>query len=81
MQTRLAESDEICQTQSASSSLDGWPSHPNIRAVESVRLCSEMPFLAPNRATEIAGIRVILVHTISDSAKHFYEKHGFKPRP
>lgn len=29
------------------------------------------------RAAEIAGIRAILVHAISEAAKRFYEKHGF----
>lgn len=33
------------------------------------------------QAAEIAGIRAILVHAISDQAKHFYEKHGFIPSP
>ena len=33
------------------------------------------------QAAEIAGIRVILVHAISDAAKHFYEKHGFIASP
>jgi len=33
------------------------------------------------QAAEIAGIRAILVHAISDQAKHFYEKHGFVPSP
>jgi GNAT superfamily N-acetyltransferase len=29
------------------------------------------------QAAEIAGIRAILVHAISEDAKRFYEKHGF----
>ena len=29
------------------------------------------------QAAEIAEIRAILVHAISDQAKRFYEKHGF----
>jgi GNAT superfamily N-acetyltransferase len=33
------------------------------------------------RAAEIAGIRAILVHAISESAKSFYEKHGFVQSP
>jgi hypothetical protein len=33
------------------------------------------------QAAEIAGIRVILVHAISDAAKRFYEKHGFIASP
>lgn len=33
------------------------------------------------QAAEIAGIRAILVHAISDQAKRFYEKHGFTPSP
>jgi len=33
------------------------------------------------RAAEIAGIRAILVHAISESAKRFYEKHGFVQSP
>jgi GNAT superfamily N-acetyltransferase len=33
------------------------------------------------QAAEIAGIRAILVHTISEGAKRFYEKSGFIPSP
>jgi GNAT superfamily N-acetyltransferase len=33
------------------------------------------------QAAEIAGIRAILVHAISEQAKRFYEKHGFIPSP
>jgi GNAT superfamily N-acetyltransferase len=33
------------------------------------------------QAAEIAGIRAILVHAISESAKRFYEKMGFMPSP
>lgn len=33
------------------------------------------------QAAEIAGIRAILVHCISEAAKHFYEKHGFVASP
>ncbi len=33
------------------------------------------------RAAEIAGIRAILVHAISETAKRFYEKHGFVASP
>jgi len=33
------------------------------------------------RAAEIAGIRAILVHAISERAKRFYEKWGFIPSP
>ncbi|MBC6478708.1 MAG: GNAT family N-acetyltransferase [Hormoscilla sp. GM7CHS1pb] len=32
-------------------------------------------------AAEIAGIRAILVHAISESAKQFYESCGFTPSP
>jgi GNAT superfamily N-acetyltransferase len=32
-------------------------------------------------AAEFIGVRVILVHAISDEAKAFYEKHGFRPSP
>ena len=32
-------------------------------------------------AAEIAGIRAILVHAISEEAKRFYEKHGFVESP
>ncbi len=31
------------------------------------------------QAADIAGIRAILVHAISDRAKRFYESHGFAP--
>jgi hypothetical protein len=33
------------------------------------------------QAAEIAGIRAILVHAISDEAKRFYESHGFVASP
>jgi ribosomal protein S18 acetylase RimI-like enzyme len=33
------------------------------------------------QAAEIAGIRVILVHTISEAAKRFYEGYGFVASP
>jgi len=33
------------------------------------------------QAAEIAGIRAILVHAISERAKRFYEKWGFVPSP
>jgi GNAT superfamily N-acetyltransferase len=33
------------------------------------------------QAAEIAGIRAIQVHAISDQAKRFYEKNGFIPSP
>src|SRR5215216_1926462 len=33
------------------------------------------------RAAEIVGIRVILVHAISDEAKRFYLSHGFEESP
>ncbi|MGH9519557.1 MAG: GNAT family N-acetyltransferase, partial [Terriglobales bacterium] len=33
------------------------------------------------QAAEIAGIRVILVHAISETARRFYEKHGFSASP
>ncbi|HEX8814721.1 MAG TPA: GNAT family N-acetyltransferase [Terriglobales bacterium] len=33
------------------------------------------------QAAEIAGIRAILVHAISERAGHFYEKWGFTPSP
>jgi len=33
------------------------------------------------QAAEIAGIRAILVHAISERAKRFYEKSGFIPSP
>jgi GNAT superfamily N-acetyltransferase len=33
------------------------------------------------QAGEIAGIRAILVHAISESAKRFYESYGFVPSP
>jgi GNAT superfamily N-acetyltransferase len=33
------------------------------------------------QAAEIAGIRAVLVHAISDSAKRFYEKKGFTSSP
>jgi GNAT superfamily N-acetyltransferase len=37
--------------------------------------------LRTTQAAEIAGIRAILVHGISDRAKRFYEKWGFTPSP
>jgi hypothetical protein len=33
------------------------------------------------QAAEIAGIRAILVHAISERAKRFYEKWGFASSP
>ena len=33
------------------------------------------------QVSEIAGIRVILVHALNHSAKLFYEQYGFKPSP
>jgi hypothetical protein len=33
------------------------------------------------QAAEIAGIRAILVHAISEQAKRFYEKWGFVSSP
>ena len=30
---------------------------------------------------DTVGARAILVHAISDGAKSFYEKHGFRPSP
>jgi GNAT superfamily N-acetyltransferase len=33
------------------------------------------------QAAEIAGIRAVLVHAISESAKRFYEKRGFTSSP
>jgi GNAT superfamily N-acetyltransferase len=33
------------------------------------------------QAAEIAGIRAILVHAISENAKRFYAKSGFVPSP
>jgi ribosomal protein S18 acetylase RimI-like enzyme len=33
------------------------------------------------QAAEIAGIRAILVHALSDAAKHFYQRHGFMASP
>lgn len=32
-------------------------------------------------AAEFVGVRAILVHAISDEAKTFYEKHGFRASP
>ena len=33
------------------------------------------------QAADIAGIRALLVHAISDDAKRFYERYGFLPSP
>jgi GNAT superfamily N-acetyltransferase len=33
------------------------------------------------QAAEIAGVRALLVHAISDSAKRFYESYGFRESP
>jgi hypothetical protein len=33
------------------------------------------------QAAEIAGVRAILVHAISEAAKRFYEKYGFVTSP
>ena len=32
-------------------------------------------------ASDTIGVRAILIHAISDDAKAFYERHGFKPSP
>jgi GNAT superfamily N-acetyltransferase len=32
-------------------------------------------------AADSIGVRAILVHAITDQAKKFYEKHGFRPSP
>jgi GNAT superfamily N-acetyltransferase len=32
-------------------------------------------------AAESVGVRAILVHAISDDARTFYQKHGFRPSP
>src|SRR3546814_17446213 len=33
------------------------------------------------QAADIAGIRAILVHAVSEDARHFYERCGFQPSP
>lgn len=33
------------------------------------------------QAADVIGIRAILVHAISDDARAFYERHGFRPSP
>ena len=33
------------------------------------------------QAAEIAGLRTLLVHAISEDAKRFYERHGFRASP
>jgi len=33
------------------------------------------------QAAELAGIRAVLIHAISDEAKRFYERCGFQPSP
>ena len=33
------------------------------------------------QAADVIGIRAILVHAISDDARAFYERYGFKPSP
>ena len=32
-------------------------------------------------AAETIGVRALLVHAISEQAKSFYERHGFRPSP
>ncbi|MBI4488161.1 MAG: GNAT family N-acetyltransferase, partial [Deltaproteobacteria bacterium] len=32
-------------------------------------------------ASDIIGVRAILVHTLSDRARRFYEEHGFVSSP
>ena len=32
-------------------------------------------------AAEVAGIRAVLLHAISDAAKRFYARHGFAESP
>lgn len=33
------------------------------------------------KASDIAGIKALLVHAISDEAKNFYLRHGFQQSP
>src|SRR3546814_14837700 len=33
------------------------------------------------QAADIAGVRAILVHAVSEDAQHFYERCGFPPSP
>lgn len=49
------------------------------RGIGSALLCDAI--LRTLQAAEIAGIRAILVHAISGSAKQFYERCGFIPSP
>ena len=37
--------------------------------------------LRTTQAADILGIRGLMVHAISDTAKRFYEHHGFTPAP
>ena len=37
--------------------------------------------LRSTQAADILGIRGLMVHAISDTAKHFYEHHGFSAAP
>ena len=37
--------------------------------------------LRTSQAADIAGIRALLVHAISEDAKRFYERCGFRPSP
>ncbi len=38
-------------------------------------------FLRTVRVSKDAGIRALLIHAISDSAKHFYKRYGFVESP
>lgn len=49
------------------------------RGIGSGLLCDAV--LRTVQAAEIAGIRAILVHALSDAAKRFYQDHGFIASP
>ena len=57
------------------------PSHQPPRSPTARARCRSAPARDTLQAAEIAGIRAVLVHAISEDAKRFYERCGFQPSP
>jgi len=70
-----------CQIRCQSWLSAGWPSIRTISGKRSGQLSCVMPLLRTLQAADIAGIRAILVHAISERARQFYEERGFIASP
>ena len=84
----------ITHTQATPRARKGMPRHP-IPAVLLARLAVDTTvhsrglgawllrdaMLRTLNAADTMGIRVLLVHAIDDSARAFYQRHGFEPSP